>query len=231
MTTFLPFRRLSPTGTAPRAYHASHLIEPHGGTLVDLLVDARARRRAQGRLPRLAVLGPDAAPALRPRAAAERRLLAADRLHGQGGLRVRLRAACAWPTARSGRSRSCSTSRASWPTSSRAGTSVAGPARPRGRDAGRAPRRGGLGARPRGEAQATFGTLDRKHPGVAHLLRPDPPGGARRPARGAPAADPLRLPRAAPHAGRAARRVRARWAGARSSPSRPATPCTAPTTS
>ena len=53
---------------------ADHLIAPHGGTLVDLLVDeARAAALKAVSLGRLAVLGPQPPPDVRPRAAPERR--------------------------------------------------------------------------------------------------------------------------------------------------------------
>ena len=51
---------------------------------------ARIRGRNQSRIARFPVLGPDAAPNLRSRDAAQRRLLAAYRLHEQGRLRERL---------------------------------------------------------------------------------------------------------------------------------------------
>ena len=80
--------------------------EPHGGELKELYLTETAADRKSG--PRLQVLGPHAAAALRPRAADERRILAAGRLHERGdydGVRdMRLTAAC------SGRCRSRSTS-------------------------------------------------------------------------------------------------------------------------
>ena len=110
---------------------------------------------------------------------------------------------------------------------------VARAARPRGRDARRAPRRGASGE-PDREARGAGGLrhhrleAPRAWPTCSTARTPCLRG---RPARGPAAARPLRLPRPAPHAGRAARRVRARWAGAGWSPSRPATPCTARTAS
>ena len=82
------------------------LISPHGGALVDLVVTPRTGSGAERAVPQLALLGPDAPPALRPRAAGQRRLLASA---GASSARrtTRLSATgCAWRTARSGRCRS-----------------------------------------------------------------------------------------------------------------------------
>ena len=64
---------------AAEATTASHLIEPHGGELVDLMADAEraAELKAASRDWPSWDLTP--APVLRPRAAPERRLLAAAR--------------------------------------------------------------------------------------------------------------------------------------------------------
>ena len=79
------------------------------------------------------------------------------------------------------------------------------------------------------EAQNVFGTTNTEHPGVAHLLQRTNPCYVSGRLEGLAAAAPLRLPDAAP-----ARRPRSAtssrsWAGRRSWPSRPATPCTGPT--
>ena len=63
--------------------------DAHGGPLRNLYLDRRRRRGGQARLRRPQVLGPDRAPAVRPRAADERRLLAARGLHGPRRLRER----------------------------------------------------------------------------------------------------------------------------------------------
>ncbi len=81
------------------------------------------------------------------------------------------------------------------------------------------------------EARGGLRHHDETHPGVAHLFQSHQQHRRRRAGRRPGAAVALRLPRAAPHAGRAAPRVRASWAGARSSRSRPATRCTARTSS
>ena len=208
----------------------SHLIAPHGGELVNPMADARARRRAQGRLPRLALLGSHAAPVLRPRAAAQRRLLAPDRLHGAGRPRLRLRAHAPRRRHPVADPHHCSTS------PRRAGREAArrrhaGAARPRGGDARRPARRGDVGARPRGERPGDLRHHQRRPPGRRPPAPQDQQRRPGRPDRGDAAPRPLRLPRPAPDAGRAAGRVRPRGAGAASSPSRPATPCTAPTAS
>ena len=153
-------------------------------------------------------MGPDAAPALRPRAAPQRRLLAAHRLPGPAGLRVGLPRRCGWPTARCGRSRSPSTSPTRSPPAWRRAARLAL----------RDPEGVLLAALTvddlwtidrEAEAQAVFGTTDRTHPGVAHLFDRSQPRLRRRPARGPRAAPPLRLRPAPPDAGRAARPVRA----------------------
>ena len=84
----------------------SHLIPPHGGELINLILDREQRGRDQSRVARLPVLGPHPAPDLRPRDASQRRLLAAHRLHEQGRLRERLQQHAIAPAAFSGRCRS-----------------------------------------------------------------------------------------------------------------------------
>ena len=73
--------------------------DAHGGQLNDLYLDADAGRGGQARLRRPQVVGPDRAAALRPRAAAERRLLAARRLPGPRRLRVGPAPRCGSPAA------------------------------------------------------------------------------------------------------------------------------------
>ena len=184
----------------------SHLIEPHGGKLIDLMVTPERREELRERSREIPVLGPDPAPALRPRAPDERRLLAAHRVHEPAGRRVGVRAACASPTARSGRCRSRSTSPSRWPRSSKPGSLLA-LRDPEGvmlavlhvEDRGARPQDGGRGGLRHARRDAPRG-------------RPPPPAHqqhrARRPARGPRAALALRLPRAAPHPRRAAPRVR-----------------------
>ena len=61
---------------------SDHLNTPHGGELVDLLVSPERERELRDASRDWPSWDAHAAPALRPRAAAERRLLAAARLHG-----------------------------------------------------------------------------------------------------------------------------------------------------
>ena len=176
--------------------------EPHGGELKDLyLAPGRGGREARRGLARLHVLGPHRAPAVRPRAAAERRLLAARRLPGPRRLRARAGRDAAGrrhavadadharrhPGLRRRASRSasrspCATARACWspPCTSRTAGSPTSGTRP----------------------AAVFGTDDQAHPGVRYLLDDAGDGLSRRPAAGHRAADALRLQAPARHARR-----------------------------
>ena len=126
-----------------------------------------ARRRPRRGLARLAVLGPHRAPALRPRAAAERRLLAARGLHGPGRLR---RACCAEMRLADGTLWPMPVTLDVTPAVRRQaqGGDTHRAARPRGRAARRHRRRGASGS-PTSEPrpQAVFGTDRRDAPGRA----------------------------------------------------------------
>ena len=93
--------------------------------VAESLPRGRSGGGGQARLARAQVLGPHRAPALRPRAAAERRLLAARGLHGPGRLRARAAPTCGSPTAPSGPCRSRSTSPRPSPTASSSARPIA----------------------------------------------------------------------------------------------------------
>ena len=187
------------TNLGDHALVSDHLIAPHGGTLVDLFVDDERAQLPEVRLARLAVARPDAAPDLRPRAAAERRVLAADRLHGARRSRTGLRrdAARGRGPARCGRSRSRSTSRRTSAAQLAPGSSLAlrdeegvmVAALLAVEDVWRPDREA--------EAEAVFGTANPEHPGVAHLLERHPPLLRGRTRDGHRARHALRLPAAA----------------------------------
>ena len=210
---------------------SSHLIPPHGGELVDLIAQPETVNRTQSPLPRLALLGPHPAPALRPRAAAERRLLAAARLHERAdyeGVCNKMRLANGTALADADHARRHRGVR----QDAQAGQQQGRAARCRRRDARRAPRRRRLAARPRRpRPKAVFGTTSTAHPGVDYLMNQSKPvyvGGTRRrlcscPRTTTSARCATRRPSCAPSS--------PAWAGAGSSPSRPATRCTARTRS
>ena len=105
--------------------------EPHGGELKNLYLDDAGAKARKGARARPAVVGPQHAPALRPRAAAERRLLAARRLHGRADYERCCRT-CASRAACSGRCRSRSTCTQAFAEQARARRDDRA-ARPRGR--------------------------------------------------------------------------------------------------
>ncbi len=81
------------------------------------------------------------------------------------------------------------------------------------------------------EAEQVFGTQEHRAPGRQLLDEPEQAGLHRRQSRVPAASAPLRLQVAPQHAEATPRRVRQARLDARSSPSKPATRCTAPTTS
>ena len=138
----------------------------------------RARRRTYGRQ-RLARVRPWPAVVVRPRDAAERRLLAAGRLHGPRRLRrasatsMRLARRHAVADADHAR-RERGAGRSARPRGS------AGAARPRGRDAGRAQRRRRLAARSRGRGPGRVRHRRHSAPRRARTCSSADPAGLRR---------------------------------------------------
>ena len=180
--------------------------DAHGGQLRNLYLDADAAEAAKRGSRRPQVLGPDRAPALRPRAADERRLLAARRLPGPGRLRGR-------PGRHAPRQRHPLAD----PDHARRDPGLRRaararrdhrPARPRGRAQRHHDRRPTAGSPTSGaEALAVFGSDDRAHPAVRYLHRPCRQRLSRRPGAGHRGADALRFQASARHAAGAARPV------------------------
>ena len=104
------------------------------------------------------------------------------------------------------------------------------PARPRGRDARRPPRGGRVATRSRSGGRGGVRHRQSGAPGRRPAPRPHRAGVRRRPGRGRAAGVALRLRAASTHAGGTARRLRLAGGGPGWWRSRPATPCTAPTT-